>query len=334
SRARRNGKFIEKIGTYNPITIPATIDIDVDQALKWLENGAQPTDTCKKILSYKGVLYKKHLKGGVAKGAFDEQEMEKKFNDWVEAKEKIANEKIASLEQKKQDFKNAQIEAAKKANAEKILSQQTSEESAHPDDVELGCGATVAKYTNKGMSVGILDLTQGELGTRGNEFTRKQEAEKAAEILKVKIRYNLKFKDGFFIDDKEHQLKIIQKIREFQPDIVLANAINDRHPDHPKAGKLISTACFLSGLTKIDTNQKAWRPKHVFHYIQWDNLKPDFVIDISEYIDIKLKACLAYSTQFYNPQSSEPDTPITSKNFEESIVYRAKDLGRLIGTNA
>ncbi|MDX1827978.1 MAG: bacillithiol biosynthesis deacetylase BshB1 [Lutibacter sp.] len=209
---------------------------------------------------------------------------------------------------------------------------------AHPDDVELGCGATIAKEINSGKKVGILDLTKGELGTRGSAEIREKEAKDAAEILKVDVRENLGFADGFFKNDKTNQLEIIKIIRKYKPEIVLCNAIDDRHIDHGKGSKLVSDACFLSGLIKIETQlnnklQDAWRPKQVYHYIQWKNIEPDFVVDVSDFIDIKIKAVKAYSSQFYNPESKEPISPITSKNFFDSIEYRAKDLGRLIGTD-
>jgi bacillithiol biosynthesis deacetylase BshB1 len=209
---------------------------------------------------------------------------------------------------------------------------------AHPDDVELGCGATIAKEINLGKKVGILDLTRGELGTRGSAEIREKEAKDAAEILKVEVRENLGFADGFFKNDKTNQLEIIKIIRKYKPEIVLCNAIDDRHIDHGKGSKLVSDACFLSGLIKIETQlngklQGAWRPKHVYHYIQWKNIEPDFVVDVSDFIDIKIKSVKAYSSQFYNPESKEPISPITSKNFFDSIEYRAKDLGRLIGTD-
>ncbi|MDG1226621.1 MAG: bacillithiol biosynthesis deacetylase BshB1 [Polaribacter sp.] len=207
---------------------------------------------------------------------------------------------------------------------------------AHPDDVELGCGATIAKEVSLGKKVGIVDLTRGELGTRGSAAIRDIEASKSASILGVSVRENLGFADGFFMNDKNHQLEIIKMIRKYQPEIVLCNAIDDRHIDHPKGSNLVSDACFLSGLLKIETkicgeSQKKWRPKQVYHYIQWKNIEPDFVVDVSDFIDVKEKAVLAYSTQFYDPTSNEPETPITSKNFTDSINYRAKDLGRLIG---
>lgn len=207
---------------------------------------------------------------------------------------------------------------------------------AHPDDVELGCGGTVAKLISEGKTVAIVDLTQGELGTRGTNFTRAEEAANSAKILGISARENLKMKDGFLTNSEEHQMQIVKIIRKYQPEIVLANAIDDRHPDHAKAAKLVSDACFLSGLVKIETvsegeNQKPWRPKQIFHYIQWKNIAPDFVIDISNFMEKKIEACLAFKTQFYDPNSTEPMTPISTKDFLESLTYRAQDLGRLSG---
>ncbi|KGL63201.1 bacillithiol biosynthesis deacetylase BshB1 [Polaribacter sp. Hel1_85] len=207
---------------------------------------------------------------------------------------------------------------------------------AHPDDVELGCGATIAKEVSLGKKVGIVDLTRGELGTRGSADLRDKEAANAAEILGVSVRENLRFADGFFINDKKHQLEIIKMIRKYKPEIVLCNAIDDRHIDHPKGSNLVSDACFLSGLLKIETiiegkRQEKWRPKQVYHYIQWKNIEPDFVLNVSGFMDLKMKSVLAYSSQFYDPKSNQPETPITSKNFTDSVNYRAKDLGRLIG---
>lgn len=209
---------------------------------------------------------------------------------------------------------------------------------AHPDDVELGCGATIAKEIANGKKVGIIDLTRGELGTRGTAETRDEESNNAAKILGVTTRINMEFADGFFTNDKQHQLELIKMIRKHQPDIVLCNAIDDRHIDHGKGSKLVSDACFLSGLLKIDTKcpdvdgwQEPWRPKHVYHYIQWKNIEPEFVMDVSGFMDKKMDAVMAYKTQFFNPDSNEPETPISSSNFTESIVYRARDLGRLIG---
>ena len=207
---------------------------------------------------------------------------------------------------------------------------------AHPDDVELGCGGTLAKLISEGKKAAIVDLTQGELGTRGTNITRAQEAASASEILGISARENLKMKDGFILNSEEYQIQIVKMIRKYQPEIVLANAVDDRHPDHAKAAKLVSDACFLSGLVKIETeldgeNQKQWRPKQVFHYIQWKHITPDFVIDISNFMEKKIEACLAYKTQFYDPNSNEPMTPIATKDFLESLTYRAQDLGRLSG---
>jgi len=209
---------------------------------------------------------------------------------------------------------------------------------AHPDDVELGAGGTIAKAIHEGKTVGIVDLTRGELGTRGTEHTRKEEAKAAGEILGVAVRENLGFADGFFRNDKEHQMEIIRMIRKYKPEIVLCNAIDDRHIDHGKGSKLVSDASFLSGLLKIETEsdgkqQERWRPKQVYHYIQWKNIEPDFVVDVSGFMDVKLKSVFAYKTQFYDKDSNLPETPITSKNFTDSIEYRAQDLGRLINVN-
>ena len=209
---------------------------------------------------------------------------------------------------------------------------------AHPDDVELGCGATIAKEISLGKKVGILDLTRGELGTRGSAEIRDKESEDAAKILGVEVRENIAIADSFFENSKENQLKIIEVIRKYKPEIVLCNAIDDRHIDHPKGSKLTSDACFLSGLRKIKTNvdgknQEAWRPKFVYHYIQWKNIEPDFVVDVSGFVEKKLEAVLAYKSQFFDPNSKEPTSPISSKNFLDSITYRAQDLGRLIGVD-
>ncbi len=208
---------------------------------------------------------------------------------------------------------------------------------SHPDDVELSCAGTLAKEIDRGKKAGILDLTRGELGTRGTAEIRHHEAKAAAEILGVVMRHNMEFSDGFFENNTAHKLEIIKILRKYQPDIVLCNAVEDRHIDHGKGAKLVSDACFLSGLRKIETimdgnSQQAWRPKHVFHYIQWKNLRPDIVVDISGYIEKKLEAVQAYESQFFKKDSSEPETPISSSNFLESINYRARDLGRLINT--
>ncbi|THV57271.1 bacillithiol biosynthesis deacetylase BshB1 [Flagellimonas alvinocaridis] len=209
---------------------------------------------------------------------------------------------------------------------------------AHPDDAELGAGGTIAKEVSRGKKVGIVDLTRGELGTRGSAELRDKEATKAAKILGISVRENLEFADGFFVNDREHQLEVIKMIRKYRPEIVLCNAVDDRHIDHPKGSKLVSDACFLSGLVKIDTQmdgddewQEPWRPKLVYHFIQWKNLEPDFVVDVSGFIEKKTEAIMAYSSQFYDPKSKEPETPISSKNFTDSVNYRARDLGRLVG---
>ena len=210
---------------------------------------------------------------------------------------------------------------------------------AHPDDVELSCAATIAKEVAAGKKVGILDLTRGELGTRGSAEIRDQEAAAAAEILGVSVRENLAFADGFFTNDKAHQLEIVKIIRKYKPDVVLCNALDDRHIDHPKGGRLTADACFLSGLRKLETvldgvSQEPWRPKHVFHYIQWKHLEPDIVVDVTGFMDTKVAAVKAYKSQFFDPDSKEPESPITSKNFLDSVFYRANDLGRLIGVES
>lgn len=207
---------------------------------------------------------------------------------------------------------------------------------AHPDDVELGCSGTILKEVSLGKKVGIVDLTRGELGTRGSAEIRDQEATDAAKILGVSVRENLNMRDGFFVNDEKHQLEIMKMIRKYQPEIVLCNAVDDRHIDHGKGSKLVSDACFLSGLMKIETVldgviQKPWRPKVVYHYIQWKNIEPDFVVDITGFTEKKIESILAYRSQFYDPNSKEPESPISSKNFLESLNYRSRDLGRLTG---
>jgi len=209
---------------------------------------------------------------------------------------------------------------------------------AHPDDVELGCSGTIAKEISLGKKVGIIDLTRGELGTRGSAEIRDAEASLAAAILGVSVRENLNMRDGFFVNDEAHQLKIIQILRKYRPDIVLCNAIADRHIDHAKGSKLVSDACFLSGLRKIDTvhegqSQEAWRPKVVYHYLQWKNIEPDFVVDVSDFIDVKKDSIMAYSSQFYSEDSNETMTPIATKNFVDSVLFRSMDFGRIIGVD-
>lgn len=209
---------------------------------------------------------------------------------------------------------------------------------AHPDDVELGCAGTLAKEISLGRKVGIIDLTEGELGTRGSVEIRYKESAKASQILGISFRENLKMRDGFFINDEEHQMQVVKMIRKHRPKIVVCNAVDDRHIDHGRGAKLVSDACFLAGLERIETFldgqiQEAWRPKVVYHYIQWKDLKPDFVVDISGFMVKKIQAIMAYESQFYNPNSQDTVTPIATQNFLESIKYRSQDFGRLIGTD-
>lgn len=208
---------------------------------------------------------------------------------------------------------------------------------AHPDDAELGCSGTIAAQIAQGNKVGIVDFTQGEMGTRGTPELRLQEAEDAAKILGLTARENLGFQDVFFRDDEEHQLKLIQVIRKYQPEIVLANAINDRHPDHGKGSSLASKASFMSGLAKIETfqdgvMQSPWRPKFVYHYIQNNYIEPDFIVDISDFWEIKIKSIAAFGSQFYNPKSKEPASFISSPEFLPFIESRARELGHRINT--
>ncbi len=211
---------------------------------------------------------------------------------------------------------------------------------AHPDDVELGCSGTISKSVSEGKKVGIIDLTPGEMATRGTVDIRKKEALDSANLLGVLFRENMNFKDAFIFNDEAHQMKLISVIRKYAPNVVLCNAVKDRHTDHAKASELVSQSCFLSGLQKIKTlddngeNQEAFRPKHVFHYIQWEDLTPDFVINISGHLDKKMEAIKTFNSQFYNPNSKEPDTPISSLNFLESVASRAKNMGRLINKDA
>lgn len=206
----------------------------------------------------------------------------------------------------------------------------------HPDDVELGCAGTIMAAIDQGKKVGIVDLTRGELGTRGTPTTRTQEAAAAAKIMGVDIRENLDMADGFFANDEAHQRKIIALIRKYQPDVILANAPEDRHPDHGRSAKLVSDAAFLSGLRKIETihegvTQNTWRPAYTFHYIQDRFIQPSFVIDITAYMERKMEAVLAYGTQFTSADTSEPQTYISSPQFLETVKARALMLGKRIG---
>ncbi len=204
----------------------------------------------------------------------------------------------------------------------------------HPDDVELSCSGTILKMIDQGKSVGLIDLTRGELGTRGNAQLRTEEALCSARFMGALFRENLDMPDGFFKYTDENLLKIARVIRKYRPEIVLANAVNDRHPDHGRAAKLTSDACFLAGLMKVeilDDEGKAyerWRPKAVYHYIQDNHIDPDFVIDITNYIDRKMEAIMCFKSQFYDPNSTEPESPISSLNFMESIKAKNRVFGR------
>lgn len=206
----------------------------------------------------------------------------------------------------------------------------------HPDDVELGCSGTILASVAEGKKVGIIDLTKGELGTRGSAEIRKEEAANAAKVMQVRVRENLEMADGFFQNDENHQRKVIEVIRKYRPEIILCNSTEDRHPDHGRSAKLVDDAAFLSGLRKVETffqgeKQQEWRPKYIFHYLQDRFLQPDFVFDISDFIDDKLKSVLCYTTQFYNPNLNEPQTYISSPEFLEAVKARAMMLGKRIG---
>ncbi len=210
---------------------------------------------------------------------------------------------------------------------------------AHPDDVELAASGTVIKHIQKGKKVGIIDLTKGELGSRGNAETRSIEAQNSANIMGLSIRENLDLGDGFFEENEASLLKVITMIRKYQPEIVLCNSFSDRHPDHARAGNIISRACFLSGLIKIETildntNQLPFRPKNIYRYIQDRWIEPDVIVDISEQFELKMKSILAFETQFYNPDKNidGPETPISSKDFIDFLKGRAIQFGRLINT--
>ncbi|MBX2945413.1 MAG: bacillithiol biosynthesis deacetylase BshB1 [Cyclobacteriaceae bacterium] len=209
---------------------------------------------------------------------------------------------------------------------------------AHPDDAELCCAGTIARHISLGHKVGIVDFTRGELGTRGTPELREKEAAKASEILKLSVRENLGLADGFFQNDELHQRKVITAIRKYQPAIVLANAIHDRHSDHGRAAALAADACFLAGLAKIETHshglqQAPWRPKAVYHYIQSQFIEPDFIVDISDFWEVKMASYLAYKSQMYDPQSTEPETYISKPEFLKLIEARAIEFGHAIGVN-
>lgn len=207
---------------------------------------------------------------------------------------------------------------------------------AHPDDIEISASGTLMKHIALGKKVAIVELTEGELGSRGTFETRREEAAASTKIIGVHHRVNLQMADGFFELSKENKLKLITQIRRFQPQVVLANALSDRHPDHGRAAQLVNEACFLSGLVKIETEfegkkQEHWRPRSLFHYIQDVYHKPDFVVDITPFVDKKIEALQAFKTQFFDPNSSEPKTPISGKEYFDFLKGRWMDFGRSIG---
>jgi bacillithiol biosynthesis deacetylase BshB1 len=206
----------------------------------------------------------------------------------------------------------------------------------HPDDAELGCSGTILKHIAEGKKVGIVDFTRGELGTRGTAETRDEEAADSAKILGLHARENLRFKDGFFKNDEQHQLEIIKMVRKYQPEIILTNALHDRHPDHGRAGDLANDAIFLSGLIKIETTidgvkQEAWRPRLILQYIQDRYITPDIIIDISAFIEQKIACIRAFKTQFDSPDNKEPQTYISSPEFLEAVIGRSREFGKNIG---
>lgn len=204
---------------------------------------------------------------------------------------------------------------------------------SHPDDVELSCSGTLIKHIKAGKKAGVVDLTRGELGTRGDVETRNKESKASAEIMKLSIRENLDLPDGFLNEDEASLKKIIIAIRKYQPEIVLCNAVSDRHPDHGLGSKLVSRACFLSGLVKIETGQAVWRPKAVYHYIQDRFIQPDLVVDISDVFEERMKSVMAFQSQFFNSGSKEPETPISTYEFLENLKGRLLQMGRLINVN-
>jgi N-acetylglucosamine malate deacetylase 1 len=209
---------------------------------------------------------------------------------------------------------------------------------AHPDDIELSASGTLMKHISEGKKVGIVDLTQGELGSRGSVELRYEEAAKASSIMGIHARENLKMADGFFEHNQENLIKIIEQVRRFKPEIVLANSIRDRHPDHGRASKLVAEACFYAGLRKIETTwegekQEAYRPKAIYFYIQDEYIEPDFVVDISAFVGRKLESIMAYSSQFYDPNSKEPKTPISGEEFLDFMKGRMRQFGRPIGVD-
>lgn len=207
---------------------------------------------------------------------------------------------------------------------------------AHPDDIELAAAGTLLKHIEQGKKVGIVDLTLGELGTKGTATTRMSEAHNSAKILNIDVRENLQLSDGFFEIDETSLLKVIHEIRKYKPEVIICNANSDRHPDHGRGGDLVTRACFLSGLIKIETQkndgslQDVWRPKVVYRYVQDNWITPDLVVDITAHYETKMKSILAYKTQFYNPEDKGPTTPISSPEFLEYLKGRAANFGRII----
>ena len=208
---------------------------------------------------------------------------------------------------------------------------------AHPDDTELSCAGTLAAHVKQGYKVGVVDFTRGEMGTRGTAEIREVEAGESAKVLGLSVRDNLGFEDAFFVNDKYHQLEVAKAMRKYRPEIVLANAVTDRHPDHGKAAKLVVDAYFLAGLSKIELTDEEgnilepWRPKSVYHYIQSVYIKPDFVVDVSEHWETKMEAVRAFKSQFFDPNSTEPETYISSPEFMKLLEARGKDLGHSVG---
>jgi bacillithiol biosynthesis deacetylase BshB1 len=210
---------------------------------------------------------------------------------------------------------------------------------AHPDDAELGCGGTIAKHVALGLQVGVVDLTRGELGTRGTPELREAEASESSKILGLSIRENLGLRDGFFQNNEFEQLEVVKAIRKFRPEIVLANAITDRHPDHGKGSTLAYDSSFLAGLSKVKTPdekgslQQPWRPRAFYNYIQSEFVTPDFIVDISDFWETKINSIKAFKTQFFDPSSDEPETYISSPAFLKKLEARSLDFGHTIGVS-
>ncbi|MCC9167420.1 bacillithiol biosynthesis deacetylase BshB1 [Pontibacter harenae] len=208
---------------------------------------------------------------------------------------------------------------------------------SHPDDVELGCSGTIIAHIADGKKVGIIDLTQGELGTRGTPEIRAAEAEASSKIMGIAVRENLGFADGFFLNDRAHQLKIVEKVRQYKPELVLMNAIYDRHPDHGRGSEVVRDACFVAGLKMVETfdsegnKQEAWRPKNMYHYIQDRFIVPDVIVDVTAHWEQKMETIRAFKSQFFNPDDTSPNTYISSPEFLGFVESRAKELGHAIG---